>query len=118
MFIGPNANDTDSKDDLSVSAPGMNEIITGARQIVENLPLGAAITQFAGLRAVSSTGDFIIGRSEKVKGLYQAAGIQSPGLTSAPAIGREIAAMVAEDLVAKEKAEYRKGRPPGRLSGR
>lgn len=112
VFIGPNANDADSKDDLSVSAPGMDEIIAGARQIVENLPLGAAITQFAGLRAVSSTGDFIIGRSERVKGLYQAAGIQSPGLTSAPAIGREIAAMVAEDLGAKEKAEYKKGRPP------
>lgn len=111
VFIGPNANDTDSKDDLSVSAPGMNEIIAGAKHIVDNLPMGAAITQFAGLRAVSSTGDFIIGRSEKVKGLYQAAGIQSPGLTSAPAIGKEIAAQVAEDLGAKAKAEYKKGRP-------
>lgn len=112
VFIGPNANDTDNKEDLSVSTPGMNEIIVGAKKMIANLPMGAAITQFAGLRAVSSTGDFIIGRSEKVKGLYQAAGIQSPGLTSAPAIGREIAAMVAEDLGAKEKAEYKKGRPP------
>ena len=66
----------------------MNEILEKARKLVPNIPAGAAITEFAGVRAVSSTGDFIIGHSEKTKGLFQAAGIQSPGLTSAPAIAK------------------------------
>lgn len=112
VFIGPNANNVDGRDDVAVSQPGMDEIIAGAQRLVPSLPLGASITQFAGLRAVSSTGDFILGESETVPGLWQAAGIQSPGLTSAPAIGVLLAKQIAERLDAPKNAAYRQGCPP------
>lgn len=110
-FIGPNAQDQDSREDTAVTTPGMDEIIAGAKKLVPELPMGAAITQFAGIRAVSDTNDFIVGESKTVKGLYHAAGIQSPGLTSAPAIARLLAEEIAKAAGVKEKAEVRKGRP-------
>ena len=67
--------------------------------------------EFAGVRAVSSTGDFIIGQSEKTKGLFQAAGIQSPGLTSAPAIAKAIVGEIVAETGAAQKEDYKKGRP-------
>ena len=84
VFVGPNAQDLpeDDKDDTAVTIPGMDEILDKARRLVPNIPVGATITEFSGVRAVSSTGDFIVGPSEKTKGLLHAAGIQSPGLTS------------------------------------
>ena len=110
-FIGPNANEMDSKEDLAVTAEGMNEIMTSARKLITNLPMGAAITQFAGLRAVSSTGDFILGASDKVENLYNAAGMQSPGLTAAPAVGEMIAAEIARVSGAAKKADFKAALP-------
>lgn len=105
-FIGPNANEVDYKEDKAVTAEGMNEIIASARKLVPNLPMGAAITQFAGLRAVSSTGDFIIGRADACENLYNAAGMQSPGLTAAPAVAELIAKEIARVSGASEKANF------------
>lgn len=110
-FIGPNANEMDSKEDLAVTAEGMNEIMTSARKLIPNLPMGAAITQFAGLRAVSSTGDFILGVSDKVENLYNAAGMQSPGLTAAPAVGEMIAAEIARVSGTAKKADFKASLP-------
>lgn len=110
-FIGPNANEMESKEDLAVTAEGMNEIMTSARKLIPNLPMGAAITQFAGLRAVSSTGDFILGASDKVENLYNAAGMQSPGLTAAPAVGEMIAAEIARVSGAAKKADFKAALP-------
>ncbi|HOD00943.1 MAG TPA: FAD-dependent oxidoreductase, partial [Myxococcota bacterium] len=66
-----------------------------------------AITAFAGLRAVSSTGDFIIGPTS-VKGFINAAGIQSPGLTSAPSIGEYVVGILeSEGLSMSLKDDFR-----------
>jgi len=102
-FLGPNAIDTDDKWDNDTTSLGINEIIEGGLRLLPNLPLRKSITQFAGLRAVSSTNDFIIGET-KVQSFINAAGIQSPGLTSAPAIGVHLAELVAKlyDLKLKD----------------
>lgn len=73
VFVGPNAQDMpdEEKDDTAVTIPGMDDILDKARRLVPNIPVGATITEFAGVRAVSSTGDFILGPSEKTKGLIQ-----------------------------------------------
>lgn len=105
-FIGPNAQDMEDKEDHAVTAEGMNEIIASARKLIPNLPMGAAITEFSGLRAVSSTGDFIIGASA-VAGLYNAAGMQSPGLTAAPAAAEMLAEAIVKDSGAKAKADFK-----------
>ncbi|SDF13989.1 NAD(P)/FAD-dependent oxidoreductase [Sporomusa acidovorans] len=87
IFIGPNAQDVDDKEDVATSLGGLQEIVSKAQQLLPKLPLNAAITQFSGLRAAADGGgDFIIRPSAIVQGLFHAAGIQSPGLTSAPAI--------------------------------
>lgn len=105
-FIGPNAQDMEDKEDHAVTAEGMNEIIASARKLIPNLPMGAAITEFSGLRAVSSTGDFIIGVSA-VAGLYNAAGMQSPGLTAAPAVAEMLAETIVKDSGAQAKADFK-----------
>lgn len=105
-FIGPNAQDMEDKEDHAVTAEGMNEIIASARKLIPNLPMGAAITEFSGLRAVSSTGDFIIGASAVV-GLYNAAGMQSPGLTAAPAVAEMLAEAIVKDSGAQAKADFK-----------
>ena len=105
-FIGPNAQDMEDKEDHAVTAEGMNEIIASARKLIPNLPMGAAITEFSGLRAVSSTGDFIIG-SSAVAGLYNAAGMQSPGLTAAPAVAEMLAEAIVKDSGAQAKADFK-----------
>ena len=110
-FVGPNAREQESREDVAVTAAGMDEIVAGARKLIENIPMGAAITQFAGLRAVSDTNDFVLGESKTTRGLYHAAGIQSPGLTSAPAIGRLLAGEIAKAAGAKPREKVEKGRP-------
>lgn len=113
VFVGPNAQDMDDdgKDDTAVTIPGMDEILTKSRRLVPNIPVGATITEFAGVRAVSNTGDFILGPSAVTKGLVQAAGIQSPGLTSAPAIAKYLVAPIVEALGASWHSDYKSGRP-------
>lgn len=96
IFIGPNAQDIDDKADLSTTPIGLNEIITGAKKLVPDLPLHASITEFSGLRAAANEGDFVIRPSKVTAGLIHAAGIQSPGLTSAPAIAEFIADILQE----------------------
>ncbi len=109
-FIGPNANEQASKEDTSVTPGGMDEVIAGARKLIPNLPLGASITQFAGLRAVSSTGDFILGASG-VPGFINAAGIQSPGLAAAPAIAEVVVEAVGREMYLRKKTGWN-GRLP------
>ncbi len=95
VFIGPNANDVADLDDHETTRGGFAEIISGAQRMVPKLPLANAITEFAGVRAVAGK-DFIIGPSPVVSGLVHAAGIQSPGLTSAPAIAETVVEFLGE----------------------
>lgn len=104
LFVGPNAQDIEDKDDVGTTAQGLEEIISGARALVPNIPVGAAITTFAGLRAAANVGDFVI-RPSAIKGLIHAAGIQSPGFTAAPAIAEMVTQILQTEglkLIAKE----------------
>ena len=109
-FIGPNAQEQNNKEDTSVTPAGMDEIIAGARKLIPNLPLGACITEFAGLRAVSDTGDFILGAS-KVPGFFNAAGIQSPGVAAAPAIAEVVVETLGKEILLRKKTSWN-GRLP------
>lgn len=113
IFIGPNAQDVDSKEDVSTSIGGLNEIITKAQQLIPKLPLGASITQFSGLRAAADgDGDFVIRPSTITQGLIHAAGIQSPGLTSAPAVAEMIIVILrGQGSELKRKAEFQAANP-------
>jgi glycerol-3-phosphate dehydrogenase len=112
IFIGPNSNNIEDKNDTSVNPPGIKEIIEGGKKLVPDLPLKNIITSFAGLRAVSNTNDFIIEASKKVRGFINVGGIQSPGLTSAPAIAIMVREILQEQGVTlKEKPDFIPQRP-------
>ena len=111
VFVGPNAQDMDDKEDTAVTAMGLDQILTSAKKLLPEIPLRDSITVFAGLRAIASTGDFVLGKSTAVEGLIQAAGIQSPGLTSAPAIGQYIADIIVKETGAAPRKDYHRGRP-------
>lgn len=113
-FIGPNAQDMENKEDTAVTLTGMDEIMNSARKLIPNLPMGASITEFAGLRAVSGSGDFVIGASP-VAGLFNAAGMQSPGLTAAPAVAEMIVEAVLAYCPAAVKADFKAALPQNPL---
>jgi glycerol-3-phosphate dehydrogenase len=85
IFIGPNSEFIEDKGNIETSANGMEEIINGGQKLVPSLPLGGVITQFSGVRATSGK-DFIIRPSNVCRQMIHVAGINSPGLSSAPAI--------------------------------
>ena len=106
-FAGPTAVDMEDKRDTSVTQEGIDKLTTLARKTTPGLNLRAVITSFAGIRAQPSTGDFIIRPSEKDPRLIHAAGICSPGLTSAPAIARMVEELVAASgLTLSPRADY------------
>jgi glycerol-3-phosphate dehydrogenase len=89
FFIGPNAMEIQHKEDIGTSLLGLNEIISGASKLLKTLPLRQTITNFAGIRATSQEHDFIIGPTT-VSQFVNAAGIDSPGLSSCLAIAEKI----------------------------
>ena len=84
LLLGPTSVDIDDKSDKRTTSEGFSKVIKEANENVNNLALNKTITSFCGLRATGSTGDFII--NSPVKGFINLAGIESPGLSSAPAI--------------------------------
>jgi glycerol-3-phosphate dehydrogenase len=106
VMIGPSAVDVKSKTDLDTTHEGLKAIFEHAQKMVPSIRTTDIITSFAGLRPVATGDDFIIGPT-KMKGFMNAAGIQSPGLTSAPAIAdmvREI--LLKEGLKLELKADF------------
>ena len=89
FMIGPNAEDVDDKTDVSTSIQSIEYIIGTARKSIADFDIKKALTSFSGIRAISSSGDFIIEES-KIKRFINVAGIDSPGLTSSPAIAEKV----------------------------
>ena len=85
-------------------------MIERAEMNVKNIPLRQVITSFAGLRAHEDGHEFLIGEVEDAKGFIDCAGIESPGLTSAPAIGELVAELVTGYLCAKKKQHFEEKR--------
>jgi len=111
IMVGPTAEDVDDRDDLATSYRGSEVVFGFVRRICPAIDARDTITEFAGLRAVSDTNDFIIGPT-RVKGFINVAGIQSPGLTSAPSIAEYVRdILVAEGLACREKDDFNPHRP-------
>lgn len=98
LLIGPNAIDIDNKLDVNTTQEGLDEILTKAKSTLREVPMRQIITSFSGLRAHSAADDFIIGESEDVKGFINVAGIESPGLSSTPAIAQMVEGIVVDKL--------------------
>ena len=87
LMIGPTADDVPDKEDNATTRAGLDKVLNDSAKSVKGIPTRQVITSFAGLRAHEDGGDFQIEELTDVPGFIDVAGIESPGLTSAPAIG-------------------------------
>ncbi len=111
LLTGPTSEDIEDKSDRATTRGGLSAVTVGAARTVEGIPFGESITSFCGLRAKGSTGDFII--TSPQKGFWNVAGIESPGLSAAPAIGEYMVERLQEDgLVLNPKKHYISTRAP------
>ena len=104
LLLGPTAIDIEDKEGINTTAIALDEVISKASENVKDIPMRQVITSFAGLRAHEDNHEFIIGEVEDCKGFIDCAGIESPGLSSAPAIGVMVADILKE-LMGLEKKE-------------
>lgn len=104
ILVGPNAHEVETKESTNTTASGQDEIKQKALKTIKDIPFNKVIRTFSGLRATPDGGDFVI--AESAPGFFDAAGIESPGLTSAPAIGKHVAQMIAEKLNADRNPNY------------
>lgn len=106
IIVGPTAIDIEDRDGTNTTAAGLEELISKAGISVDNLPIRQTITSFAGLRAHEDHHEFVIGEAEDAPGFVDCAGIESPGLTSAPAIGLTVAELLREKLGLRKKEDF------------
>ena len=114
ILLGPTSVDRTGRDDFSVTEAGMENIKNKESMFFDRIPYDKVITQFAGLRAHGDKGDFII--NSPVPGFVNAAAIESPGLTSAPAIALKIEKILIEQGFEPDtKENYDPGRPKRKI---
>lgn len=114
VLAGSSATMIDDKDDLSTSMEKLDYIYEHViARMLPSLPrYGEVITNFAGNRAAATGEDFIIRHAVTVPSMINLAGMQSPALTSAPAIAQDVVEMVAEcGIRLEKKVGYRPFRP-------
>ena len=112
LLMGPTAEDIEDQADTATTQEGLDDVLSAAALTMPDIPRRQLITQFSGLRAHDLAGDFFVGEDPEVKGLYHALGIESPGLTGAPAIGKELAERIQKDLGAPDKVDWIAERKP------
>lgn len=104
LILGPTALDIEDKEGIDTTKEGLDSVIEKASLSVKSVPTRSAITSFTGLRAHCDHEDFIM--EESAENFFDAAGIESPGLSSAPAIGVYMADMVSKKLQLDKKENF------------
>ncbi len=97
-LLGPDAVETPEREDVGTEKSSVDGVFAKQSRVCPSLSKGSVIAYFAGVRAPTYEEDFLIERSSKVRNLVHVAGIQSPGLTAAPAFSKDVAQMVKECL--------------------
>ncbi|WP_315116425.1 NAD(P)/FAD-dependent oxidoreductase [uncultured Clostridium sp.] len=107
ILAGPDAYEQPLREDYSSNRENIEGVINKHLPLVKGLYKGDIITYFTGIRAATYEEEFIVEKSEYIHNLIHAAGIQSPGLASAPAIAEDIAS-IAIEVLSQSKNVYRK----------
>ena len=107
LLLGPSAIDVEDGTAVETTAQALKLVADAARKTWPSESLRGVITTFAGIRAHEKNGDFVIGAVEGAPGAYETVGIESPGLTSAPAIAEMLVKQIAEENGLSEKAEWK-----------
>jgi glycerol-3-phosphate dehydrogenase len=106
VLLGPTAEDIADKTDTGTTQEGLHRIREGVSRLVPAMGAASSIRQFAGLRAVSSTGEYIIRPSTAGSRLLHVCGIRSTGLSASPAIARHVAGLVRDELELSENTSF------------
>ena len=110
LLLGPTAENIEDKEDTKTTAEGLAKVRMQAGEQVSGINFGKVITSFTGLRSVGSTGDFVINEKD---GFVNCAGIESPGLSSSPAIATYVADILrGAGLELAAKADFNGRRRP------
>ena len=114
LLLGPTAEDIEDKSDMATTSFGLGSVRAKANEQVSGIDMSKVITSFTGLRAVGSTGDFIIKPS--ASGFITCAGIESPGLSAAPAIAKYVVELLrGEGLGLELRSDFVGSREPMHL---
>ena len=106
-LLGPSAEDIEDGFDTATTRKGLDFVLDKCRLTWPKVNTRATITTFSGVRAHPDTDDFIIGPVHGApEGAFEAIGIESPGLSAAPAIGEELGNLAAAFLKLPEKAQF------------
>lgn len=105
LMVGPNAQEVNRKDDVSTSKEVLSSVVSIAKKTIPDLDTKKIIRSFAGIRATSSTGDFIIGKTN-VDNFINCAGVDSPGLTSSPAIAEHVVNLIKSELPLEKNPDF------------
>lgn len=106
ILAGPDAVETNEKENFATTPDSINTVFTKQKVTAPDLTERDIITYFTGVRAPDFEEDFVIEQGRKTKNLIHCAAIQSPGLTTAPAVAKDVARM-AIDLLQAEKLVLR-----------
>lgn len=106
LLVGPTAVDIENKEGTNTTREGLDELMAKAGTTVKNLPLRQVITSFAGLRAHEERHEFIIEEAADAKQFIDVAGIESPGLSSAPAIGVMVGDLLRDKMGLEKKENF------------
>lgn len=106
LLIGPTSEVIEDKNGIQTTMSGLSYVKEHADSTVKNIPYHKVIRSFAGLRPSSDLHDFIIEEAADVAGFIDVAGIESPGLASAPAIAKEVVQILSSRIELKEKDNF------------
>ncbi len=111
LMIGPTGDNIEERDDLATTMDGFQRIFSGVKSLVDGIDPSKVIAPFAGVRAASDRGDFILEPSPVNNKLVHVAGMESPGLTAAPAIALDAVKLLEEaglELAPKESFQSKR----------
>lgn len=113
LLLGPTSENREDREDTATTAEGLATVARLAAKSVPSVNLRAVITSFTGLRSCSPGHDFVIESSKNRPQLVEIIGIESPGLSSAPAIAEYAVGLLKEmGLPLHEKADFNPIRRP------
>jgi hypothetical protein len=98
LIVGPTAEEVGDKADTRTTAEGLEKVRQSAARVWPGFPAGGVIATFAGLRAHGDRGDFVLGEPPDAPGFFNAAAVESPGLTAAPALGVWLAEQIKKTI--------------------
>ena len=111
LLLGPSAEDIPDAQDVSTTADGLAFVLDKSRLTWPAASPRGTITNFSGIRAHEAKGDFVIGAVKGQENAYETVGIESPGLSAAPAIAEMLGGIIAEEQKLEKKASIPAAKP-------